>query len=239
MQKKAIVVGATSGMGKALAERLVANNYKVGVTGRREAHLHALEKLYPNQVIAQCMDIQNTTHTLKQLEELKATLGGLDLLVISAGVGDLNPRLDITIESQTIATNVTAFTAVADWAFTVFGQQGSGHLAAITSIAGIRGGRHAPAYNASKAYQINYLEGLRQRAANAKIDIALTDLRPGFVATEMAKGEGLFWVMPVQKAAYQIFTAINRKRKVAYITSRWGIIAGILKIIPLAIHKNM
>ncbi|MGK7395052.1 MAG: SDR family NAD(P)-dependent oxidoreductase [Candidatus Cyclobacteriaceae bacterium M3_2C_046] len=239
MQPKVIIIGATSGMGKALAEILVANNYKVGITGRREALLNELVKKYPNQVIARPIDIQDTVNTLQQLTELKTALGGLDLLVISAGIGDMNPQLDFTIEHQTIATNVIGFTAIADWAFRVFSQQQSGHLAAITSIAGIRGGRHAPAYNASKAFQINYLEGLRQRASHGKMSIVITDLRPGFVATDMAKGEGLFWVMPVQKAARQIFTAIKRKKKVAYITTRWGIIAGVLRLIPRTMHKNM
>ena len=239
MQPKAIIIGATSGMGKSLAEILVANNYRVGITGRRVKLLRDLEEAHPNQVIARQIDVQDKTHALQQLDDLKNALGGLDLLVISAGIGDMNPQLDFAIENQTIATNVTGFTAIADWAFQVFSQQQRGHLAAITSIAGIRGGRHAPAYNAGKAYQINYLEGLRQRAGNGKIPVVITDLRPGFVTTDMAKGEGLFWVMPVQKAARQIFTAIKRKRNVAYITSRWGIIAGILKIIPRAMHKNM
>jgi short-subunit dehydrogenase len=62
-------------------------------------------------------------------------------------------------------------------------------------VAGIRGSRQAPSYNATKSYQINYLEGLRQKSRKS---IFVTDIRPGLVDTDMAKGEGLFWVMPVE-----------------------------------------
>jgi short-subunit dehydrogenase len=97
----------------------------------------------------------------------------------------------------------------------------------------------APAYNATKAYQINYLEGLRQKAKNLKTNIIVTDVRPGFVDTDMAKGDGQFWVSTVGKAARQIFKAINRKKKVAYITKRWAIIGAILKQMPSYIYDRM
>jgi short-subunit dehydrogenase len=161
------------------------------------------------------------------------------LLIISSGSGDLNPSLDSEIENETNAVNVTGFTAAADWAFNFFERQKSGHLAAITSIAGIRGGRHAPAYNASKAYQINYLQGLRQKAVNLKLPIFITDARPGFVDTPMAKGEGLFWVASPQKAALQIYRAIESKRKMTYITKRWRLIAFIIKHLPGFLYNRM
>ena len=119
-------------------------------------------------------------------------MNGLDLLVLSSGIGELNMDLDFLIEKQTIGTNVVGFTCICDWAFTYFAQQQSGHLTAITSVAGLRGSRYAPAYNATKAYQINYLEALRQKAASLQKNLFITDIRPGFVDTAMAKGEGLF-----------------------------------------------
>ena len=95
-------------------------------------------------------------------------IGGLDLLILSSGTGDLNEKLDFEIENKTNLLNVNAFTEIVDWTFNYFQKQGKGHLVAISSIAGIRGSRIAPAYNASKAYQINYLEGLRQKATKTK-----------------------------------------------------------------------
>ena len=97
----------------------------------------------------------------------------------------------------------------------------------------------APAYNATKAYQMNYLEGLRQKATKLKFHIFVTDIRPGFVDTDMAKGERQFWVATVEKATQQIFKAIKKKKKVAYITKRWRLIALILKLIPKPFYDKM
>jgi short-subunit dehydrogenase len=166
-------------------------------------------------------------------------IGGIDLLIISSGIGEINDRLAFEIEKRTIQTNVVGFTCIADWAFNYFEKQKSGHLVAITSIGGLRGSRQAPAYNATKAYQINYLEGLRQKAKKLKQDIFITDVRPGLVATAMAKGEGLFWVMPVEKTAMQIYKAIICKKQVAYVTKRWRLIAALLKLLPRQIYDKM
>ena len=91
-------------------------------------------------------------------------------------------------------------------------------MVAISSIAGIRGSRIAPAYNASKAYQIKYLEGLRQKATKVKMPIYVTDIRPGFVDTDMAKGHGQFWVATKEKTSRQIFGIIQRKKEIGYET---------------------
>ena len=236
--KKAIIIGATSGIGKGLAELLADNNYEIGLTGRRFELLTELKNENPN-IYIKSIDINDTNTVGQKLDVLTKELGGLDLLIISSGIGDINERLDFEIEKRTIDTNVLGFTCVADWTFNYFEKQKSGHLVALSSIGGLRGSRQAPAYNATKAYQINYLEGLRQKAKKLNTSIFVTDIRPGLVDTEMAKGEGLFWVMPVEKAVRQIFQAIIDKKKVAYVTRRWGLIATILKQIPRPIYDRM
>jgi short-subunit dehydrogenase len=237
--KNAIVIGATSGIGRGLAKALVANNYKVGITGRRAELLNELKNENPDSYYVKSFDITDTSIAVEKLKELTAELGGLDLLILSSGTGDINKNLDFEIEKRTIDTNVLGFTSIADWAFNFFEKQKQGHFVAISSIGGLRGSRHAPAYNATKAYQINYLEGLRQKATRLKAPIFVTDIRPGFVDTEMAKGEGLFWVMPIEKAVSQIHKAIIRKKKVAYITKRWGLLAAIFRRIPRVIYDRM
>lgn len=237
--KKAIVIGATSGIGKELAMLLVNNNYKVGITGRRTQLLSELKHQKPENFIIKAFDITDTVSIPQYLQELVNELGGLDLLVLSSGTGDLNDALDFEIEKRTIDTNVLGFTCIVDWAFTYFKKQQAGHLTAISSIAGIRGSRMAPAYNASKAFQLNYLEGLRQKASKLKMPITVTDIRPGFVKTAMAKGEGQFWVASVEKAAKQIFYAINRKRKVAYVSKRWWLVSALLKVIPRILYDSV
>jgi short-subunit dehydrogenase len=237
--KKAIVVGASSGIGQQLAVLLAANDYKVGITGRRDQLLLNLQATNPEQFVVSVFDVTDIATVPLQLKQLTDELGGLDLLVLSSGTGKINPTLDTAVEQEINALNVAGFTAVANWTFNLFQKQGFGHFAAITSIAGIRGSRQAPAYFASKAYQINCLEGLRQKAKNTKLPIYVTDIRPGFVDTAMAAGENLFWVAPVEKASLQIYKAIENKRDVVYITQRWRIIAFLFWILPKAIHKKL
>jgi len=237
--KKVIIVGATSGIGKELAKLFVDDSFKVGITGRREKLLEEIKEANPDTFAVRAFDITDVDLSIKMLEELKTELGGLDLLILSSGTGDINESLDFKVEKKTIDTNVTGFTNLVGWAYMHFEKQGHGHLAALSSIGGLRGSREAPSYNASKAYQINYLEGLRQKAVKSGKNIIVTDVRPGLVDTDMAKGEGLFWVMPVEKVARQIFAAIKKKKKVVYVTKRWGFIARLLKLIPGFIYEKM
>ncbi|MCD4790849.1 MAG: SDR family NAD(P)-dependent oxidoreductase [Bacteroidales bacterium] len=236
--KKAIIIGATSGIGKELAKILAENDYLVGITGRREKNLEEIKKSQPGSYLTKSFDC-TTKNNIEKLNELVSELGGLDLLVFSSGTGDLNESLDYEIERKTIDLNVQAFTKIVDWNFNFFEKQKKGHLVAISSIAGIRGSRIAPAYNATKAFQINYLEGLRQKAKKTGNPIFVTDIRPGFVDTGMAKGEGQFWVATKAKAAKQIFNLIKREKDIGYVTKRWRLISIILKILPNWIYKRM
>ena len=237
--KKAIVVGATSGIGKGIAKELANNGYIVGITGRRKQLLEGLKNEKPDSFIIKSFDITDTKAAEEKLEELVKELGGLDLLFLSSGTGEINGRLIFEFEKMTIDTNVTGFTFIAGWVFRFFEKQGFGHFAAITSVAGIRGSYGCPSYNATKAYQINYLEALRQKAFRSKKPIIITDIRPGFVDTAMAQGEGLFWVAPVEKAVKQIYKALLSKKQAAYITKRWFIIGAVLKIMPKFIYNRM
>lgn len=236
--KKAIIIGATSGIGKALALLLADHGYKVGITGRRENLLAKLDAERPNSFCYLPFDV-----TAENLEEnlniITEQLGGLDLLIYSSGVGELNQNLDINVELPTIDVNVIAFNKAVVWAYHYFEQQKAGQIAVISSIAGLRGSAFAPAYNASKAYQINYLEGLRQKVKKQKLAISITDVRPGFVDTKMAKGPGKFWVASTKKAALQIYNAIKAEKSVIYVTKRWQIIAWLLKLMPRFLYERM
>ncbi|MBT4401232.1 MAG: SDR family NAD(P)-dependent oxidoreductase [Bacteroidetes bacterium] len=236
--KRAIIIGATSGIGNELSKILVENEYKVGITGRRKTELDNLKESNSKNFSISSFDC-TTENNSEKLTELVNEIGGLDLLILSSGTGDLNEKLEFDIENSTNKLNVIAFTEIVDWTFNYFEKQGKGHLIAISSIAGIRGSRIAPAYNASKAYQINYLEGLRQKATKTKKPIYITDIRPGFVDTDMAKGEGQFWVATKEKAAKQIFGFIKKKKTVGYVSKRWRLIAILLKVIPNGIYKRI
>ncbi len=236
--KKAIIIGAGSGIGKALARELVQNKYRVGITGRREAHLLELQKEQPEQIQIAAFDTTEP-NAIEQLEALEKRLGGIDLFIISAGIGHLNLDYDYSLENETNQLNVVAFTRLVNWSMRYFEKQGWGHLVNISSVASRRGGRQAPAYSASKAYQSIYLEGMAQKVAYDKLPIYTTDVRPGFVKTAMAKADKMFWVSSKEKAARQIFQSIQRKKRIVYISRRWVIIAWILERIPWFIYKRM
>jgi short-subunit dehydrogenase len=237
--KKVIIIGASSGIGRELARILVKNNYMVGITGRRENLLIELQKENPAQFIYRAFDIRDLSKTAKNLRELVRELKGLDLFVVSSGVGYLNPELDAELEFRTIDTNITAFTDLVTYAFRYFRDHKGGHIVGITSIGALRGNKSAPAYNASKAYQSNYLEGLRQKAKSLNVPIYITDIKPGYVATDMAKGEGLFWVATPEKAANQIYRAIRLKKRKAYVTKRWRLFAILLKFFPGTLYEKL
>jgi short-subunit dehydrogenase len=236
--KKAIIIGATSGIGRELARVFSKHDYIVGIAGRRVHLLEELQSELNTQSFSRQIDVSETSKTIEILKDLIEEMDGVDLIVISAGTGFTDPELPWNKERQTIDVNVSGFCAMANVAYHHFVEQGSGHLVGISSIAAVRGG-DAPAYNASKAFMSNYLQGLRYKVSKMGLPIAVTDIQPGFVDTEMAKGEGLFWVASPQMAASQIHEAIKKKRKHAYITKRWRLIAWLLKIMPDFIYNRL
>jgi short-subunit dehydrogenase len=231
-QKRAIVIGATSGIGKALTQVLFEKNYIVGATGRRIELLSELKEKYPDKIFIQKMDVTQVDDAIKSFNELVEQMKGVDVVVISSGIGHVNPDLDLQKELETIAVNVTGFVAMANVAYKYFEQQKSGHLVGISSIAGFFGNRYAPAYSASKAFEINYLNGLRAKTYKSGLPITITEILPGFVDTPMINKDEAFWVATPQEAAEQIYDAIESKKTRAYITRRWALVAWLLKIIP-------
>ena len=234
-----IVIGASSGIGRELAIQFLENGDTVFLGARRTELLHELHLKYPGNshyIKFDVTDIQDASETLSTIfKQLKL----VDLVLLCAGTGTLNPELNFELEKATIDTNVTGFTLLADACFNCFRRQGLGHLVVLTSIAGLRGSSAAPGYNASKAYQINYLEGLRVKARKEHLPIIITDVRPGFVDTAMAKGEGLIFVAPVSKAAKQIQGAIEKRKTRVYVTKRWRILAWIFRVLPFSIFSRL
>jgi short-subunit dehydrogenase len=235
--KKAIIVGASSGIGWALAYVLAAEGYAVGLCARRLARLSQLQADIGGNSFISLKDITGKD-VFEDFEGFLQSQGTVDMVVISASTGHINPDLSWKLEKETIDVNVKGFTAVADASMRFFMKQGHGHLVGISSVALFRGNAAAPAYNASKAYVANYLEGLRLIAAKNRLPIHITDIRPGFVQTEMAKGEKIFWAATPAKAALQISAAIRKHKKVAYVTRRWRFVSWALRMLPECIYRR-
>jgi len=236
---KAIIIGATSGIGKELSEVLLREGYTVGLAGRRMHLLDQLKERNSDRVFLKLIDVSQTAPAMDALDKLILEMGGVDLVVISSGVGFINEDLQWLPEKQTIDVNVSGFAAMANVAMRHFLSKGSGHLVGISSIAAIRGGSAAPAYNASKAFVSNYLEGMRKKAARKGVPVTVTTIQPGYVDTAMAKGDDKFWVASPREAAEQIHEAIKRKKKHAYVAKRWRMIAWLLKGMPDFLHNKI
>ena len=238
--KNVIVFGATSGIGKSLTEIFLKKGCNVAITGRRLEKLEAIKKLYPKQVLVKQNDIQDVAEVEKVFHEIVVAFKTIDLVIQSSGVGFVNPQLEWGLQEQTIHTNVLGCTKLYALAYHLFKKQQFGHLIGISSIASIRGNRSAPDYFASKSYQKAYLESLYIKTKSIKSKkVFITEIRPGFVDTAMALGDAIFWMVPLEKASKQIYSAIQNKKRVAYISKRWFLIAVVLKIMPAWVLKKI
>ncbi|MBR5531990.1 MAG: SDR family NAD(P)-dependent oxidoreductase [Bacteroidales bacterium] len=234
-----LIIGGTSGIGKALYDKYIVKNNQVAVIGRRTDILDKLLRDNPLNTIIATADITIQSEIDNAIESICKKLNKIDLAIVCSGIGEINSSLKYSIELPTISTNVTGWTFCVDKLYNIFNNQGYGHFVAITSVGGLRGEPMSPAYSASKAYQINYIEALRKKSFKTGSKIVVTDVRPGLVNTAMAKGEGLFWVMHVEKVAQQICNAIRKKKSKVYVTKRWHILAIINKILPFWLYKRI
>ncbi|RYZ24446.1 MAG: SDR family NAD(P)-dependent oxidoreductase [Chitinophagaceae bacterium] len=233
---KIIIVGATSGIGRALAESYLRDGHLVAITGRREGLLEELRGAWPDRCFTAVQDVRDA-HL--PYERLVASLGGLDLFIYNAGYGAVSKDLDPVIETDTTTTNVLGFVRGAAFAFDYFARNGGGRIALTSSVAAMRGSGFAPAYSASKAFMSNYAEGLSLKARKLGLPIVVTDIRPGFVATKMAQSDRLFWVVPVPKAVAQIRASIAAGTRVAYVSRRWRLVAGLLRHLPYGLYRRV
>ncbi|QFU81087.1 SDR family NAD(P)-dependent oxidoreductase [Natronorubrum aibiense] len=237
MTDGAIVVGASSGIGEALARELAAEGYEIGLTARRTERLTEIGAALPTNAYVATMDVTDVDDAREGFDELVDAMPSVDLVVISAGIGHLNRDLEWSLERETIDVNVRGFTAIATAAMAHFDDRGTGHLVGISSVAAVFGNGGAPAYNASKAFVSTYLEGLRYQQAGRESDVAITTVEPGFVDTDMAMGE--FWMCSPETAARQIRRAIDRERDHVYVTRRWQLVAWVLNALPERILQRL
>ena len=232
MGKNAVVFGATSGIGRELAKMLVLNGYKVLITGRRIEKLESLKGESSDHYFIRKHDITDLDDSLKVFDEIPNIFEKVDLIIHNSGIGENNFDLDWDKDLPTLETNVLGAARIYQLAYNFFKTQGFGHLVSITSIASLVGNRHVPAYHASKAFQSNYMESLWMKARRTKkAKIYITNILPGYVDTDIITGP-TFWMAPLDKAVKQIYTAMQKKKRKAYISKRWRLVAFMMKIVP-------
>ena len=232
MNKKVIIIGATSGIGREVALVYIAQGWTVGAAGRREAELESLRAMAPEQVFTQVLDVTKDD-AAEHLQALINKVGGMDLFLLSSGIGKQNYTLETEIELATAATNVDGFIRMTNAAYHYFEKQGHGHLAVISSIAGTKGLGAAAAYSATKGFQHMYIDALDQLSRMQKLNISFTDIRPGFVATPLLKSSKRYpMLMHAPIVALDIVNALKRKKRVAIIDWRFRLLVGFWRLIP-------
>lgn len=234
MAKKAIVMGATSGIGMEVAKLLAAKGWQVGIAGRR---IERLQALISQSGITCYQQIDVTSPDAPaQLLELIDKLGGMDLYFHSSGIGWQNNTLDIEKELKTVETNGLGFTRMVDTAFNWFAthhqNNSKARITCITSIAGTKGLGAAPAYSATKRFQNHYLECLSQQARMRHLPIAITDIRPGFVKTDLIAGSSYPLQLKSEDVAKHIVSAIENGKEVKVIDWRYDILVFLWQLIP-------
>lgn len=232
--KKAIVIGASSGIGLEVAKLLVGAGWTVGVGARRVERMQQIGAVAVEQI-----DVTESNATAA-LQQLINKTGGMDLFFYASGIGKQNRELHEDIELATMQTNALGFTRMIGAAYRYFALQGNGHIAAITSIAGTKGLGPAPAYSATKAMQTTYLQALEQQSNKRGLDIRITDIRPGFVDTALLSGDVRYPMMlRPERVAKEIVAAINQQSHVRIIDWKYRILTAFWRRIPRFVWRRM
>ena len=231
MKKKIIIMGATSGIGLEVARLFHQQGHIIAIAGRRMDNLQRISPELANCPYAQ-IDVTDTQAPTR-LQELIEDLGGMDIYLHVSGIGKQNRQLDTDVELATVETNALGFTRLVNHAWYYFRTQGSGHIAAVSSIAGTKGLGVAPSYSATKRYCNTYLEALAQLASMQGLNIHFTDIRPGFVNTELLS-DSFHYPMMMQPVpvAHQIVKGILSRKRTVTIDWRFRLLVFFWRLIP-------
>ena len=244
--RSVIIIGATSGIGRAVVERLANEGVRIGIAGRREERLKELLPRFGDERIKYCvMDVTKASAT-KALDELIAEVGAPDALLFASGIGKQNPTLDEAMELRTVETNCMGMVRIVDHFINyvkrtpAYNKEHKAHIAVITSVAGTMGMGPAPAYSATKSMQSAYLVALAQHARMENIPITVGDIRPGFVATEILNPDKRYpMLMSVERAAMFVARSLRRHERITIFDWRYRLIVGFWRCIPRCVWERL
>ena len=241
--QRAIVVGASSGIGEAIARQLAAQGCHVALIARREEHLKTLvEELEQagGRAAALTHDVTHFDEAGQVFDQAVERLGGLDLLVYAAGVMPSIEEHEYAFHKDRamVETNLLGAMAWLNPAAAHMEAQRSGVILGISSIAGERGRRGNPAYCTSKAAMTTYLESLRNRLT--RYGVRVVTIKPGFVRTAMTEGMGdLLWIISADEAARQSLNHARGSTGAHFVPARWSLVALVIRWIPSWVFRKL
>jgi short-subunit dehydrogenase len=245
-RRRAIVVGASSGIGAALVKQLAREGYSVAAVARRMSELTTLAQSCAadsaatgGRVIARAHDVSRTEEVPALFEELVRALGGLDLLIFAAGIMPkiAKEEYDTEKDLEMLAINFGGCVAWCNATASLFRTQRSGTIIGISSIAGDRGRKGNPMYGSTKAAMNHYLEALRNRLSECGVHVCT--IRPGYVDTVMTQSIKTFWLISPEVAAQRILNAARHSVNLRYVPMRWGAVGLTLKLIPSFLFRKL
>ena len=241
---RAILIGASSGIGAALARRLAQEGYLLALLARRADNLQALcqeinRAAGETRAVAYVHDVTDFAAIPALFQRILGDLRSIDLLVYNAGV--LYPvefsEYNFDKDKKMVDVNLLGAMAWLGQAAALFEQQGSGQIVGISSVAGDRGRSKNPGYGAAKAGFTAYLESLRNRLSRSGVSVVT--IKPGFVDTEMTAGEALPMIISAEQAAADIYKAIRKRQQTRYVPLRWGLIMLVIMLIPSILFRRL
>lgn len=244
-RKRAILIGASSGIGAALAKQLASEGWTLALLARRADLLTALcteinQRAGEVRAMPFVHDVTKTNEVDALLRKIVADLGGLDLFVYNTGINLIVERTEFDYEKdyQMTAANYIGGLAWLNPVAALFQGARAGTIVGIGSVAGDRGRVGAPGYNASKAALHTYLEALRNRLTRHGVHV-LT-VKPGFVNTDMVKASPrAFLVISAEKAAADISKAIHRRKQTIYTPWFWSWLMFVIRHIPSIFFRRL
>lgn len=243
--RRVILIGASSGIGASLAQKLADEGCQLALLGRREDLLQAVceqinRKCGETRVQAFVHDVTDFESAPALFTEIVKTLGGLDVLIYNAGILRTVKLNEFDLQKDLEMTRINYLGALA-WlnpAAAYFQALQSGQIVGIGSVAGDRGRVSAPAYNASKAALHTYLEALRNRLT--RHGVSVLTVKPGFVATDMTKNNPRTpMIISPEKAAEGIYRAMQARKQTVYVPAQWGLLMHIIRHIPSVIFRRL
>ena len=236
--RHAIVIGASSGIGQALVERLAKSGCRVAAVARRKDRLDALAARYPEHVVPIPHDVADTEAVPAIFQEAAKQLGGLDLVIYAAGVMPEVGAMEFCFEKDRAMVEVNLLGAIAwlNQAAIRFQNTRRGTIVGIGSVAGDRGRYAQPVYNTTKAALATYLEALRNRLD--RLGVRVVTIKPGPVQTEMTARLHLRGAMSAETAARLILLK-SRRTGEHYLRFGHWLAFGIIRNIPSALFRRL